>query len=407
MTVINDVDNGDDMWALFERALEFKDEEEKKYAQRGGDGDDTDSALSKSLVSDKNSENSDAIDVDHVRPLTTKGWRHADESIGYRGRCNGGATHMPSVPTCTFCQSNDIKLIDGNYECMDCHTIVTRLIDNSPEWRYLGTEDNRVTNPTRCGPPTNSLIPNLGSSMAASFSRVGGNCYGVSRALQKLHMWNSITHRDRNLYHIFEGISLASANHGISQCIIDEAKSLYKRVSDSKKITRGENRKAVIACSVYMACKFNGVPRSVKEIASIFQVDTSAMTKACKLYQELLQTNVASSRPIDFLPRFCSKLELGADVVALCDHVIKITEDLCIVTECTPPSLVASVIYMSCLELRVNVSKKKIAEECQLSQVTVSKGYKHLKDHRNILIPGDLENWTASRRFSNKPRSRI
>ena len=28
------------------------------------------------------------------------------------------------------------------------------VIDESPEWRYYGAEDNKSVNPTRCGVPT-------------------------------------------------------------------------------------------------------------------------------------------------------------------------------------------------------------------------------------------------------------
>lgn len=294
---------------------------------------------------------------------------------------------------CPHCSSRKIESRYGNYECMECNTIVNRMIDNSPEWRFYGNEDNRASNPTRCGPPSSSLMPGLGSSVQgfsssrSHFTKWGlGSNGGSCKALQKLHMWNAMTHRERTLYHVFEVISTVSNNNGIALCIVEEAKSLYKRVSESR-ITRGENRKAIIACSVYVACKSNGVPRSIKEISLMFDVNKCAMTKACKIFQDFLCHNLISSGPNDFVARFCSKLNLGPDVLSTCREIIRIIDDRCITTDSTPPSLVASVILMCCNASDIRLPKSQIAEECQLSQVTITKCYKILMRHANVLLP--------------------
>jgi len=177
-----------------------------------------------------------------------------------------------------------------------------------------------------------------------------------------------------------------ACNNGISACILEEAKALYKRISENK-LSRGENRRALIACSIYTACKLNGVPRSIREIALMFQVETAAMTKACKQFQDLLKTNIMSSRQEDFLLRFGSKLDLGNDTVMLCQHVIRAAQDMCIVTESTPPSLVASVIALCCELRKISVSRKHIADVCQISQVTIAKCHKRLSEHSRELLP--------------------
>lgn len=215
---------------------------------------------------------------------------------------------------------------------------------------------------------------------------LGGASNGVCKALQKLHMWNAMTHRERALYRVFDIISVVSNNNGISTCIVEEAKSLYKRISESR-ITRGENRRAIIACSVYVACKSNGVPRSIKEIAIMFDVNKCAMTKACKAFQDLLRQNLSSSAPEDFVARFCSKLGLGPEALSMCRYVLHAADDKCIVTDSTPPSLVASVIMLCCSLMGLDVSRARIADECQLSQVTVAKCYKKLIPHIVVLVP--------------------
>ena len=53
-------------------------------------------------------------------------------------------------------------------------------------------------------------------------------------------------------------IQQTSLNNGITQSIIEEAKVLYKNIAEAK-ISRGSNRKGIIAACIYKACKLKGV----------------------------------------------------------------------------------------------------------------------------------------------------
>ena len=68
------------------------------------------------------------------------------------------------------------------------------------------------------------------------------------------------------------------------------SKSLYKIISQTK-ISRGSNRKGIIAACVYFACKDCNVPRSSKEVAEIFNINGTVMTKGVKKCQEIIHMN--------------------------------------------------------------------------------------------------------------------
>ena len=42
-----------------------------------------------------------------------------------------------------ICGSSDIAEIDSMNVCKNCNNIIDKNIDNSVEWRYYGSEDNR------------------------------------------------------------------------------------------------------------------------------------------------------------------------------------------------------------------------------------------------------------------------
>lgn len=284
--------------------------------------------------------------------------------------------------TCSHCQSDDIILEESVYTCRKCGSINERFIDMTAEWRYYGSEDSKSTDPTRCGLPVNQLLPD--SSLGSIISNNMKESYDM-RLIRKYHMWNAMTYKDRSLYNIFDNITVNAVNNGIATTIIEEAKMFYKKVSESK-ITRGENRSGLIASSIYMSCKSNKVPRSTKEIAKIFNLKTKTMTKGCKKFQDIIKLNTESTCADDFIHRFCSKLGINNEIRDLCRSIVAKADELCIVSENTPPSISAGTIYLCNIVCDLGISKKDMATACELSQVTLSKCYKKLYEHRSMLF---------------------
>lgn len=284
---------------------------------------------------------------------------------------------------CEFCNGSDVLLEDGNFFCKSCNSLTSRFIDAAAEWRFYGAEDSKSSDPTRCGMPVNDLLPE--SSLGSVISNKMNESYDM-RLIRKYHMWNSMSYKERTLYSIFDNISTNASNNGISNSIIEEAKMFYKKVSESK-ITRGDNRSGLIASSIYMSCKSNKVPRSTKEIAKIFNIKITTMTRGCKKFQDIMKMNLESTRAEDFIQRFSSKLNLTIEIRDLCQYVVKKADELNIVSENTPPSIAAGSIYLAIILCDLNISKKDLSVACGISQVTLTKCYKKLYNNRGQIIP--------------------
>lgn len=292
-----------------------------------------------------------------------------------------GAPHAvpPGPPAeCAECGGRSVVLDDGNYVCRECNTILERFLDHSAEWRYYGHDDSRQTDPARCGPPANDLFPAVGSVLTTTGAMRGSLS---SRMIRKYQVWNSMTYRERALYRVCDLMSVSAARNSIPAVILEEAKSMYKRISEQR-ISRGENRSAIIASCVYMACKTNGVPRSIREVADMFNVRIHCMAKACKTFHEVLHVDVVCSTPLDFVNRFCSKLSLTERFIRACRHVVKRATELDVVAEFTPPSAVAGCIMLTSDLLECGLDKQRVAGVCQISVMTLSKCYR-----RTLLFP--------------------
>jgi len=291
---------------------------------------------------------------------------------------------------CEYCESNNLitEHHGGVVICQDCGHVLDQVIDVGAEWRFYGVDDSKSSDPTRCGLPGNSLLPesSLGSIVGMS------NNYDMKK-IRKYHTWNAMPYKERSLYNVFDQLTIRAINSGISPCIIEEAKRMYKTLSENK-ISRGANRKGLIASCIYIACKKKNVPRSAKEVAEIFKLDITNMTKGCKKFVEIMNSihteddiELSASNPDHFIHRFCSKLNIQGKMLDMCRFVAKKSENYNLVSENTPPSIAAGSIYLIASEFNINLSKKDIAEACKISEVTISKCYKKLYKYRKYILP--------------------
>jgi transcription initiation factor TFIIIB Brf1 subunit/transcription initiation factor TFIIB len=212
--------------------------------------------------------------------------------------------------------------------------------------------------------------------------------------IRRYQQWNGMPYKERSLLKVFEEISSLCKRNYISTIIVNESNSLYKIIS-STKISRGSNRKGIIAACVYFSCKINKVPRSTNEIADIFSITVPIMTKGCKKFQEIMQMNkvdinrIHSTNTItinDFIDRFCSKLQLSESDSNQIKDIAHLAELYNLTNENTPPSMAAGCIYLYIKSIECDIHKKVISDICKISEVTINKCYKKLETYIDKLI---------------------
>jgi len=278
----------------------------------------------------------------------------------------------------------------GIITCSVCNNTITNIIEG-PEWRYYGVSDTRSSDPTRCGMPVNQLLPE--SSVGTSISYKGKHRYDMFR-LRKYQQWNGMPYKERSLLKVFEEIRRVCNLNQIPIIIIHEAHSLYKIVA-STKISRGANRKGIIAACVYFSCKINKVPRSTSEIADIFTITIPVMTKGCKKFQEIMQMNKVDINRIniadtitmdDFIERFSFGIGLSTEDINHIKDISHLSQKYNLVNENTPPSMAAGCIYLYTKVNNLDIHKKQISHVCKISEVTINKCYNKLEPHIDKLL---------------------
>ena len=295
---------------------------------------------------------------------------------------------------CITCKDSELIYDSGAYYCSSCGMFQKKILNQKHQYNNYYNDNN--VNPCRVGSATNILLPK--SSLGSIISK-RNTCYNYNK-MAKYNSWNSMPYKERSQWKIFTEITSACNKNKLPKIIIEDSKIYYKHLSENI-ISRGSNRKGLIAACVYNACKKQKVPRSCKEIAEIFNIKLKEITKGCKKFNELwrlVNTNSnlnknntfnRSSNPLDYIDRFCSKLNIPVDLKFIAEIIaIKaITSEYNIVNDNTAPSISAGSIYLVCILFNYNITKKIISDVSKISEVTISKCYKKLHMYKTKLLP--------------------
>jgi transcription initiation factor TFIIB len=282
------------------------------------------------------------------------------------------------------CGSNRTIKEDSIYTCKDCYAILDNVIDTGAEWRYYGEGDNRASksgDPSRCGMPTNDLLPK--SSLGTIVGK-GSRDTKELHCVRKLQSWTIMPYDERKLIAVFEKYKNNTANEGISKKVIHDANIFYKQVS-SKKISRGDNSDGLIASCMYYSCILNKVPRSMKEIADIFDISISVLTKGNARFQLLMPMNFDATGPEDFISRFGSQLNMSKTDIEKSIKFAKFLDKNEITNDNSPTSTAAGIISYYCNYVNLQISKKYIANICAVSDVTISKALKNINKYEGVV----------------------
>ena len=280
------------------------------------------------------------------------------------------------------CGSNETFDNDNMKICSKCNAIIDRYLDSSAEWRFYGNDDNRDSDPSRCGMPTNSLLP---KSSIGSMIGCGYKDNIDIRRIRMFQMWNSMPYDERTLWNVFDKMTANTINNGIPQKVIDNAKVLYKKASE-KKISRGDNKEGLIASCIYHSCMLNKVPKSSKDIAAMFNISHVTLNKGNSRFQTLLQINVSSPDPIDFISQYGNNLNMSIDDINKCKDLVKLIEDNEIMNDNSPTSSAAGILYYYSTVKSLGYTKKRFAKACNVSEVTIVKCYKIINNYHDFII---------------------
>lgn len=289
-----------------------------------------------------------------------------------------------------FCKCGGSKVFgfDNLQVCTTCGVVDGYYVDETAEWTSGVSEGGVVSDPGRCGMPSDTeLFSEAWGAGLVINSR--GSSYAVRR-MAKINFHSSMNHKDRALFHAYKDIELAALTRlNLPASVIRDAKVMYKKFN-GEKLTRGAVRSGIKANCVLAACKLSNVPRTTKEIADAFEIPSKDISRTSQMFRETILGETSQETKIttscDVLPRIFNdftmlqetdKRKIAAKCRKMCNHLESNVE----LMGKTPNSIASAVIL---IVLDNQIPKAEIAKICKISTPTLNKIEviirKHLED---------------------------
>jgi len=250
--------------------------------------------------------------------------------------------------TCKECNGIKVYSKEGMPTCSDCGLVDSMYIDESPEWTSGVSDDGKMKDPSRCNGP--NANPEL-------FSQEWGKGTIISTQ-------NTSTYENKRM---------AKINfHPLPDSVLKDAKMMYRKFNLAK-LTRGAVRSGIKGNCVLYACRLSKIPRTTKEIADMFRINSKDISRTTQMFTETLLGKTEKNyvtRPFDVMQRLLNEFNVSREHRFNCNKMCSKLENCSELMSKTPNSVASTIIYYV---LKNSFTKTEICEKCGISIPTLNK----------------------------------
>jgi len=293
-----------------------------------------------------------------------------------------------SNSNCLRCGKNSLLTDEdtGEQFCAKCGFVISEKLQASgPEWRSFQKDGG--SDPARTGAPSSLTIHDMGLSTVINPQNRDATgkplTASMKSTIERLRTWDnrSQVHEpaDRNLRQALSELNKLKDKVAISSNVLEKAAYLYRKALE-KKLVRGRSISAMIAASLYAACRDTETPRTLKDIADAANVKRKDISRCYRLLHNELELKMPVVDSIQCIARISSKLKITEKTKR---YAIKVLEDARDRKESAgkdPMGLAATALYLSCVQNGVSITQRDLAEAAGVTEVTIRNRYKGLKE---------------------------
>ena len=276
--------------------------------------------------------------------------------------------------------------VTGEQFCSKCGFVISEKVDESgPERRSFSIQGGVDT--TRTGAPTSLTIHDRGLSTVINPANKDATGRPLSSSMKntitRLRTWDSRSQsnvsEDRNLKQALTELNRLKDKLAISANVLEKAAYLYRKAME-KNLSRGRSISAMIAASLYAACRDTETPRTLNDVADAANVKRKDISRCYRLLHYELELKMPVVDSIQLIARISSKLEITEKTKRYAAKILKETQERKESAGKDPMGLAAAALYMSCVEYGVSVTQRDIAEASGVTEVTIRNRYKALRE---------------------------
>jgi transcription initiation factor TFIIB len=155
---------------------------------------------------------------------------------------------------------------------------------------------------------------------------------------------------------------------------------MYRKFN-GEKLTRGAVRLGIKANCVLYACRLAQIPRTTKEIADMFGIQSKDVSRTTQIFKDNILGATKKNyvtKAFDVMQRLLNSFSVTREERLGCNKMCNATEDCVDLMSKTPNSVASAIIYII---LGDKVTKNEMCEKCSVSIPTLNKIEVIIKKH--------------------------
>lgn len=294
--------------------------------------------------------------------------------------------HAFNSKLCPRCKKKILLDSDtGECFCGSCGFVVSeKIIESGPEWRSFNQDEHGDR--ARSGAPTSLTMHDMGlATMISSQNRdVTGRPLSTSMrsTIERLRTWDSRSQvhnsTDRNMRQAFSELNRLKDKLAVSDNVLEKSAYIYRKAVE-KNLVRGRSISAMIASSLYAACRNTETPRTIKDIADAANLKRKDIARCYRLLLIELDLKMPVVSSVQCISRVASNIGISEKTKR---YAIKVLNAATAHRESfgkDPMGLAAAALYLSCVDNGEQITQREIAESANVTEVTIRNRYKGLK----------------------------
>ncbi|WP_302083160.1 transcription initiation factor IIB [Salinibaculum rarum] len=293
-----------------------------------------------------------------------------------------------SCPEC----DGDLIINEGRGErtCSDCGLVIEEnRIDHGPEWRAFNQQEKDQK--SRVGSPTTKMMHDDGLSTNIDWrdKDARGNSLSSNQRqkMKRLRKWNerfrTRDSQERNLKQALGEIDRMASALGIPDTTRENASVIYRRALNEE-LLPGRSIEGIATAALYAAARIDEKPRTLDELTTVARVDRQEIRRAYRYIVKELKLEVQPADPMEYLPRFGSNINASNRVEEEARILINHITDAGMHSGKAPTGIAAASLYFGSVLANEDHTQSEIAEECNISEVTIRKRCQELMEEAHI-----------------------
>jgi transcription initiation factor TFIIB len=276
----------------------------------------------------------------------------------------------------------------GETVCCNCGLVTDEWsCDEEPEWRSFNAEEYDAR--ARVGMPTQYSVYDKGLTTTIDASRK--NALGrrlppsVYFKMKRLRKWqirsSAFSSVDRNFAQAMDELDRMCGLLPIPQATKEVAAVIYRKALE-KSLVRGRSIAALVAASLYAACRMVGVERSLREVADISLAGRrgskpkSRWRSAGKKDACMHKHKMPMPDPMSCLSKIAEKYMVSGKTREVAVHILREASKRRLLADKDPMSVASAALYIACVLCKEGKNQAEIAVAAGVTEVTVRKRYK-------------------------------